>query len=102
MLDKTARKVLRYMIKVQTPQDKYTIACNANLSDNPEELVDLSERALDYLLEVGCVKSYISDLNTISYKLTNHGTMYFKKKAFDFLYPIITATISLILSLILK
>ena len=102
MLDKNARKVLRYMIKVQAPQDEYTIAFNANLSDDPKELINLAEKALDYLLETGCVKSYISDLNTISYKLTNHGTMYFKKKAFDYLYPIVTATISLILSLILK
>lgn len=101
MLDAPTRKVLKYFIKTNSPQSWDTIACNIKLDDDINKSILLIETALDNLVETNCIKSV-----KYGYKLTNFGRMYFKtihnNFFYKYIYPILTASVSLILSLILK
>ena len=99
MLDKNAIKVLKYFIKTKDYQDKYTIACNVNLSVEDDKLVDLVEIAINDLVETNCIKN-----TKWGYQLTSYGKNYFKTSFdnifFKYIYPLITAGISFVLSLL--
>lgn len=105
LLDKNARKVLKYFIKTNTFQDIITIACNVNLTKIDSERYNLAESAINDLLEANCIIVKNENYNIISYKLTNTGKMYFKSYRentfYKYWYPVITSLISLGLSLLI-
>ncbi len=79
LLEKYAKKVLKYMIKVDKPQDSFTIACNVKEIKDKDKQLELAEQSIDYLLEESYIKPDVTELNTVSYKLTNKGKTYFKE-----------------------
>ena len=105
-LDKNARKVLKYFVKHNTEQTTFTIALNANLKVKNNDTYTLAKEALDDLLELHFIKITKQENNNKFYKLTNKGRMYSKKMFsnifYKYFYPILTALISLLLSLWLK
>ncbi len=100
LLDKNSRKVLNYFKRTNTKQSWDTIALNVSLNKNMEENIKLIETSLKYLSE----DNYIKPTNKVGtiYELTNKGNTYYKNLIFIYIYPIITSTISLIVSLLLK
>lgn len=107
-LDKNSKKVLRYFIKTDSPQDKYTIACNVKFYKIDEnKLVDTADKCIDILLECEYIKINKAVIgSSITYKLTNLGRHYFKiskeNTFYKYWYPIITALISFVLSTIVN
>lgn len=105
LLDKNARKVLKYFIKTNTPQDVITIACNVNLTKVDSERYNLAESTINDLLETDCITAKTENYNIVSYKLTNTGKMYFKlyreNTFYKYWYPVITSSVSLGLSLLI-
>lgn len=106
LLDKNARKVLKYFIKTNMPQDVITIACNVNLTNTDSKRYNLAETAINDLLESKCIVIKSENYNIISYKLTNTGKLYFKSYRentfYKYWYPVITSLISLIVGLLIK
>ncbi len=107
-LDENSKKVLRYFIETESPQDKYTIACNVKFYKIDEDkLVDTADKCLDILQECECIKINKATFgNEITYKLTNLGRHYFKiskeNTFYKYWYPIITASIAFVLNLIVN
>lgn len=99
MLDKIATKVLKYFIEKDNEQTSFTIACGLNLDD-----VGKINKAIETLLEIGCIKVSYRDLTCTKYSLTNKGKFFFKNKfkiSFDkYLFPIILSLITFGLGLL--
>lgn len=106
MLDKNARRILKYFVNNNTEHTVFTVSLNANLDNRKTDTYTLSKEALDDLLELHFIKITRQVDNTKFYKITNKGKMYSKKMLsnifYKYFYPILTALISLLLSLWLK
>ncbi len=98
MLDSNARKVLKYFIKANSVQSWDIIAYNLNMTS--EKDIALIEIAIEDLLETNCIKCLKDDEK--SYKLTSFGKTYFKNQFFNVWFPIFTASVSLLISLLAK
>lgn len=101
MLDRNARKVLKFFIKNDTNQSWSSIAFKLNLTKSKNTDIDFIHKAIEDLLELGLIKPVGYNSEKV-YKLTNKGKMYFKTSRYDWvksvlngiLFPIIVALIT--------
>ena len=106
MLDKNARKVLKYFIETNKNLYITDIETNLKLQTNLEKSSNLIQKAIDDLVETNCIKSSGYNIFGYVYKLTNHGKMYFKQNRRDWLkailngivFPIIIALITALIT----
>ena len=101
MLDRNARKVLKFFIKNDANQSWSSIAFKLNLTKSKNTDIDFIHKAIEDLLELELIKPVGYNSEKV-YKLTNKGKMYFKNSRYDWiksvlngiLFPIIVALIT--------
>lgn len=107
-LDKYSKKVLKYFISTDSPQDDFTIACNVKFKNVPDkDRLSLVKKCIDILKECNYIKIDKAVIGkNITYTLTNYGRHFFKiskeNTFYKYWYPIITATISFVLSILVN
>lgn len=94
LLDKNSRKVLKYLINKDEFQDAYNVAFNVKLSNNDDNLLQLSEKALAYLLEANCITvAYQSKYGHNVYRVTNYGKHYYKNVILNIIKTLILSVL---------
>lgn len=98
-MDKLTKKVLKQFINQDKCYTPVTMCNNLKIDD-----INSIETCFEYLLELNFIKTEYYDLDTKIYSLTYLGKNYFKNsrsvKFEKYWFPILTAIISYLLSLV--